>query len=130
MKKAIIILISVICAGLLSSCAGKNDDILHMGLNAVVTEIDTENMKLTVSDSGKSGIFGENCGIDCSEAYIIYCDYDTHEIVDISLEDLKEDDEIILSIYESELSQLEKGKRSIKADQVQLGTQRLEKEEQ
>ena len=40
-------------------------------------------------------------------------------------EDLQTGDKVILSIYESQLSLLEKGAETIKADQVQLGTQRL-----
>lgn len=46
----------------------------------------------------------------------------------IDFEDLVRGDDVILSIYDSQLELMEKGSESIKADQVQLGTQRMKLE--
>ena len=59
---------------------------------------------------------------------MIYCDYDTGQVVSISFEDLQVQDEIILSIRNSEIenSKDEDNKgRTIKVEQLQLSTQRM-----
>lgn len=125
MKKAVYLLFLIIVSVFAVSCAHNDQEVLHMGLNASIVDMDTENKTLTVEDSGEKEVFGENCVIDCTDTYIIYCNYDTGEVNDIDFEDLQTGDKVILSIYESQLSLLEKGAQTIKADQVQLGTQRL-----
>lgn len=124
MRKIIYVLCSFILVVSMTSCAAKKQETLHMGLNAVIVDIDSENKMLTVKDAGNADIFGSSSLIDCSDAYIIYCDYDTGDVKDIEFEDLKEDDEIIISIYESQLELIENNDTA-KVDQVQLGTQRL-----
>ena len=119
MKKAVYLLFLIIVSVFAVSCAHNDQEVLHMGLNASIVDMDTENKTLTVEDSGEKEVFGDNCVIDCTDTYIIYCNYD------IDFEDLQTGDKVILSIYESQLSLLEKGAETIKADQVQLGTQRL-----
>ena len=125
MKKAVYLLFLIIVSVFAVSCAHNAQEVLHMGLNATIVDMDTENKTLTVEDSGEKEVFGDNCVIDCTDTYIIYCNYDTGEVNDIDFEDLQTGDKVILSIYESQLSLLEKGAETIKADQVQLGTQRL-----
>ena len=59
---------------------------------------------------------------------MIYCDYETGQVVSISFEDLQVQDEIILSIRNSEIenSKDEDNKgRTIKVEQLQLSTQRM-----
>lgn len=59
---------------------------------------------------------------------MIYCDYDTGQVVSISFEDLQVQDEIILSIRNSEIenSKDEDDKaRTLKVEQLQLSTQRM-----
>ena len=125
MKKAVYLLFLIIVSVFAVCCAHNDQEVLHMGLNASIVDMDTENKTLTVEDSGEKEVFGDNCVIDCTDTYIIYCNYDTGEVNDIDFEDLQTGDKVILSIYESQLSLLEKGAETIKADQVQLGTQRL-----
>lgn len=124
MKRALFIFIFAVCMAMVSACAAQSE-VLHMGLNAVITDMDTQAHTLTVKDAGGKEVFGEDCVIDCSETYILYVDYDTREIKDLDLEDLQTGDDIILSVYDSQLSLMEKGTKTIKADQVQLGTQRM-----
>lgn len=59
---------------------------------------------------------------------MIYCNYDTQDVVDITLDDLQVGDEIILAIRSSEIENLQKeddNKAKITVEQLQLGTQRI-----
>ena len=59
---------------------------------------------------------------------MIYCNYDTHDVVDITLDDLQVGDEIILTIRNSEIENLQKeddNKTKIAVEQLPLGTQRI-----
>ena len=59
---------------------------------------------------------------------MIYCNYDTQDVVDITLDDLQVGDEIILTIRSSEIENLQKedgNKGKIAVEQLQLGTQRI-----
>ena len=125
-KFLIVMTITVICLAL-SGC--KEENVEHLGLNAEIIEIDSENQMLSVKDLDDAGVFGDKCAIDCSEAIaqdkILYCNYETDEVKEISFSDLQLGDEIILNIDQTELEQIGKGE-AIKANQIQLGTQRLE----
>ena len=62
------------------------------------------------------------------KTYIIYCNYDTQNVVAITLDDLQVGDEIILTIRNSEIENLQKeddNKTKIAVEQLQLGTQRI-----
>ena len=87
----------------MTACSSLKDNPVHLGVNAVITEIDEGNNTITVKDSAEEGILGKNCLIDCSSTSMIYCDYDTGQVVSISFEDLQVQDEIILSIRNSEI---------------------------
>lgn len=124
----------VVCILWLSGCGKKEEDILHMGLNAKIVEIDLVEYIIYVSDMNgdTEKIFGKRCAIDCSKAIegenIIYVNYeDANDVRIISFEDLTVGDEVILNIYDSELKN---SKEAITADaivveQIQLGTQRM-----
>ena len=87
-----------------------------------------EEEALTTKDSGEEGVLGEDCLIDCSQIPMIYCNYDTQDMVDITLDDLQVGDEIILTIRSSEIENLQKeddNKGKIAVEQLQLGTQRI-----
>ena len=59
---------------------------------------------------------------------MIYCNYDTQDIVDITFDDLQVGDEIVLTIRNSEIKNLQKkddNKAKIAVEQLQLGTQRI-----
>lgn len=126
MKKCIIVLSLIICLLILVSCGASKEDVLHLGVNAIITEIDTTNKTITVKDSAKHGVLGSECLIDCSETPIIYCNYSTHQVKDISFDDLQVDDDIILSIRSSEIESYNDQAGVLKIEQLQLGTQRLD----
>ena len=72
---------------------------------------------------------GEACSIDCSEIFLIYCNYETGDVKDISFADLQVGDEVLLSVRESVLDAFqagEGGESTLQIEQLQLGTQRLE----
>ncbi|WP_367941903.1 hypothetical protein [Enterocloster citroniae] len=128
MKKIGIVLCLFIFVFSLSACSSSKDNPLHLGVNAVITEIDVANKTITVKDSAEEGVLGENCLIDCSSIPMIYCDYDTQQVVSISFKDLQVKDEILLSIRSSEIENFQNKdneESTIKVEQLQLGTQRI-----
>ena len=112
----------------ISGCKKTENDVLQLGLNAIIVEIDNSNQVIYVSDTEHEDVFGERAAIDCSKAIerdsIFYVDYDsdtTDNLHFIEFEDLMVGDMIILGIYESELN----GADTILAEDIQLSTQRL-----
>ena len=64
---AFIVVVLFGCIGLVS-CREK-EDVLCMGLNARVVEIDTEQMILYIQDIDESAaVFGHRCALDCKQA--------------------------------------------------------------
>lgn len=118
-----------ICVFTLVACSGQQtNEPLTLGVNAIITEIDKENRIITTKDSGEEGVLGNDCLIDCSKIPMIYCNYDTQDVVDITFDDLQVGDEIILTIRSSEIENLQKeddNKAKIAVEQLQLGTQRI-----
>lgn len=74
----IVLFALLVVAGI--ACCSQNDDVLHLGLNAIIVEIDSENRLIYVSDTEHEDIFGGRAAIDCSKATvrdsIFYVDYD------------------------------------------------------
>ena len=102
MKKMIMALCIFICVFTLVACSGQQtNEPLTLGVNAIITEIDKENKIITTKDSGEECVLGDDCLIDCSQIPMIYCNYDTQDVVDITLDDLQVGDEIILAIRSS-----------------------------
>lgn len=128
-EKMIMALCIFICVFTLVVCSGQQtNEPLTLGVNAIITEIDKENKIITTKDSGEEGVLGDDCLIDCSQIPMIYCNYDTQDVVDITLDDLQVGDEIILTIRSSEIENLQKeddNKAKIAVEQLQLGTQRI-----
>lgn len=128
-KKMIMALCIFICTFTLVACSGQQtNEPLTLGVNAIITEIDKENKIITIKDSGEEGVLGNDCLIDCSQIPMIYCNYNTQDVVDITFDDLQVWDEIILTIRSSEIKnlQMEDGnKAKIAVEQLQLGTQRI-----
>lgn len=129
MKKLLSILFVMLIVAGITSCKKTEDDVLHLGLNAIIVEIDHEKQLLYVSDTKHEDVFGGRATIDCSKAIgrdsIFYVDYDSHTTDNlrfIEFEDLMVGDMIILGIYESELN----GTDTILVEDIQLSTQRLE----
>ena len=108
MKKMIMALCIFICTFTLVACSGQQtNEPLTLGVNAIITEIDKENKIITIKDSGEEGVLGNECLIDCSQIPMIYCNYNTQDVVDITFDDLQVWDEIILTIRSSEIKNFE-----------------------
>ena len=122
---AFIVVVIFGCIGLVS-CREK-EDVLCMGLNARVVEIDPEQMILYIQDIDEdAAIFGQRCALDCKQAAeekkLIFVDYETSELTDIPFAEFQMGDELVISMY---ASQRDGAKDAVaRAEQVQLGTQR------
>ena len=128
MKKVFAIFLALICLLSLGGCGKEeNADVLHLGLNAEITEINAADCSITVKDADESqNIFGGKCIVDCSNADILYVDYDGNDsenVKFIEFEELAVGDKVILNIYDSELKDSQDDR--IAAESVQLATQRL-----
>ena len=113
----------------ISGCKKTENDVLQLGLNAIIVEVDNSNQVIYVSDTEHEDVFGERAAIDCSKAIerdsIFYVDYDSDtsdNLRFIEFEALMVGDMVILGIYESEL----KGTEAIRVEDIQLSTQRLD----
>lgn len=127
MKKVISLLCTLVLVIGLTGCGKDTEDVLHLGLNAEIVEIDTAKQIVYIADTSKEGVFGEKCGINCYDLIvpnnIIYVDYDTSEVSDIKFSDLQIGDAVIVNAYESQLKGVLDG--IINVEQIQLATQRL-----
>ena len=129
MKRLLSIVFALFIVAGITGCKKAQDDVLHLGLNAIIIEIDHEKQLIYVSDTEHEDVFGERAAIDCSKAIerdsIFYVDYDsdtTDNLRFIEFEDLLDGDMIILGIYESEMKRTD----SILVEDIQLSTQRLD----
>lgn len=129
MKRLFSILFVLLIMAGITGCKNTEDDVLHLGLNAIIVEIDHQQQLIYVSDTEHEDVFGRRAAIDCSKAIerdsIFYVDYDsdtTDNLRFIEFEDLMVGDMIILGIYESELN----GTDAIHVEDIQLSTQRLD----
>ena len=98
----------------------------RIAANDRYADLNSSDMRF-LSAVGK-GVLGDDCLIDCSQIPMIYCNYDTQDVVDITLDDLQVGDEIILTLRSSEIENLQKeddNKAKIAVEQLQLGTQRI-----
>ena len=128
MKKTAYIVFLLCFLLLLVGCDQKDDDVLHLGLNATIVEIDVSNHILYVADLGDSEVFGGQCAIDCNtlieDEEIIYVDYETQEISIIQFSDLLVGDAVIINAYEKNLNAADDSPLIV--EQIQLATQRLD----
>ena len=129
MRRLHIILLALLIVAGITGCKNTEDDVLHLGLNAIIVEIEHEKQLLYVSDTANEAVFGDRAAIDCSKAIerdsVFYVDYDsdtTDNLRFIEFKDLMVGDMIILGIYESELN----GTDAILVEDIQLSTQRLD----
>ena len=128
MKRLFSILFVLLIVAGITGCKNTEDDVLHLGLNAIIVEIDHENQLIYVSDTEHEDVFGGRTAIGCSKAIerdsIFYVDYDSNTTDNLRFIEFKElmvGDMIILGIYESELN----GTDAILVEDIQLSTQRL-----
>lgn len=128
MRRFLIFLFVLLIVAGITGCSKKDNDVLHLGLNAIIVEIEPEDQLIYVSDTEYGDDFGGRAVIDCSKAIewdsIFYVDYEketTDNLRFIEFDDLLVGDMIILGIYESELN----GTDAILVEDIQLSTQRL-----
>ena len=128
MKRLLSIVFALFIVAGITGCKKAQDDVLHLGLNAIIVEIDHQQQLIYVSDTEHEDVLGERTAIDCSKAIerdsIFYVDYDsdtTDNLRFIEFKYLMVGDMIILGIYESELN----GTDAILVEDIQLYTQRL-----
>ena len=128
MRRLLSIVFALLIVAGLSGCKKTEIDVLHLGFNAIIVEIDYANQLIYVSDTEHEDVFGGRAAIDCSKAVerdsIFYVDYDsdtTDNLRFIEFEALMVGDMVILGIYESELN----GTNAILVEDIQLSTQRL-----
>ena len=115
---------------LLSKAASEPDETLHMGIRALVRTVNVQTGFVVVMDpeDQKKERFGDNCILDCKQAeqdgFILYVTDGTEDKPQkISIGDLQEDDEVFITLWESEAKKI--GKGIPKVVQLQLGTQRM-----
>ncbi len=103
----------------------KDDEsVLHLGVNAVILEINTDRQQLTVRGTDENSILGETCVISCIYADLIYCNYENGDVQTISFNDLLVGDNITVNVRESEIRLFKTSTDPLKIDQLQLATQR------
>ena len=134
MKKLVSFAVSLMLLVSLAAC-GKTDEVLHMGNNFKIVDIDYDQMMLTVEDMSNPPIVEGKFNLQCKDVPIIYCNYDkAHEkaddpevLQDLEFDDLIVGDELVVNAYEKDLESLkdEDSNRILKITQIQLGTQRL-----
>ncbi len=108
--------------------ACKDDEpVLHLGVNAVILEINTDLQQLTARGTDTNSILGETCVISCSSADLIYCNYENGDVQTISFNDLLVGDDITLNVRESEIQLFKTSTDPLTIDQIQLATQRYHK---
>ena len=70
LKKFIIV---ILCALYMLGCGKEDEDVLHLGLNAKIVEIDSDKHIIYVSDLNGNieKVFDEKCALDCSKAIVV-----------------------------------------------------------
>ena len=116
---------------MLSKAESDPEETLHMGIRAMVRTVNVNTGFVVVMDpeDQKTERFGDNCILDCKQAeqdgYVLYVTDGTEDKPKkISLADLQEDDEVFVTLWESEAKKI--GKGIPKVVQLQLGTQRMD----
>lgn len=127
MKRLVVLLLLFVSFLTITSC-GQKEEILHMGLNAEIVDIDADNAILYVRDAGSESIvFGEKCALDCKGAIdggkILYVNYEAEDVRSIDFTELLIGDMVIINLYDSEKANAKND--AAVAEQVQLATQRM-----
>lgn len=127
MKKFIFTISIFILLFSFSGCKTQTDtEPLHLGVNAIITEIDTDNQVITVTHIDSENAQNNQLTINCSDIPIIYCEYNSGKVASINFDDLQINDEIILSLTDAEYQKFtSENTGEIKAEQIQLSSQRL-----
>ena len=117
----------ILCSALLlTACGTAEQDVMQLGIPAVITEKDTENQTIQVQDTEGQSLFGESRKIDCAGVPIVYCDSRTGQVQGLEFVDLQVGDELLFGIYQPHLAELSDEACLIQVEQIQLVTQRME----
>ena len=127
MKRILAWILVILCFSGLAGCTQNDDEVLHLGLNATIVEIDASNHILYVADLGNDGIFGDRCAVDCRDAIgkqnLCYVNYGNGEVRTIGFDDFQVGDDVTIGLYGGEKENA--FNKTAVAEQVQLATQRL-----
>ena len=124
-EKASAFILTLCLTASLAGCGIMSRDVLHLGLDAEILEIDADNQIIYVKGlDTHDDFFGERRMIDCSRAletfrvfYVDDSDPDDN-LKNLSLSDLNPGDTVVIAAYESELNNPEDG--AITVEQIQL----------
>ena len=127
MKRIFAWILVIFCFSGLTGCAPKDEEVLHLGLNATIVEIDASNHILYVTDLGNDKVFGDRCAVDCREAIgkynLCYVNYGNGKVRTIGFDDFQVGDDVTISLYGGEKENA--FNKTAVAEQIQLATQRL-----
>ena len=127
MKRMVAMALVILCFCGLTGCTQNDDEVLHLGLNATIVEIDATNHILYVTDLGNDKVFGDRCAIDCREAIgkynLCYVNYESEEVRTIGFDVFQVGDDVTIGLYGGEKENA--FNKTAVAEQVQLATQRL-----
>lgn len=129
-RKILSFLIAIIMILTLAAC-GQSDEVLRLGENFKIVDIDYEQMILTVKDLRIPPVIEGEFDLTCKGVPIIYCNYEKADapeaLQDLDFDDLTVGDEIIVTVYEEQLESLKDpdSDKILKVNQIQLGTQRI-----
>lgn len=107
----------------------RREKLLYLGIDANIADInyEKETLKLDgeyINNKTKNVKFTTEDEFKCENSYILYVDYETGNVQNISFSTLEKGDHVILNIYDKQLINLEK-KHIAEIYQIQLATQRL-----
>jgi hypothetical protein len=129
MKKPFILLLVVFGIVALLIYYKQNDTVVRMGVNTEIVEINDRDKTMIVSYEDEHNDANLKFKVDCNMAInkhqILYCDYQTQMVRELSFDSLRVGDDLILSMDDTEFLQLQND-GVIQALQIQLATQRLE----
>lgn len=116
MKKFLaLVLVFLIIFAVGCSKKAKEPDVLHLGVDCEILEIDSEKKILVLNGIGENEkIIGTGNKFDCTDA-----DVNIEEKI-MSFEDLKTGDYVAIGIYESEIEKIGNEKEIPKLKQVEI----------
>ena len=86
-------------------CACGKQEPIRLLADTEIVSINSQNQTIVVRDLGTETTFGEYGTIDCSQASISSYDSDTDKTQEITLNDLREGDYVVVGFYENEKKQ-------------------------
>ena len=126
MKQVVSTMILILILLTTAGCKNKNDSLAiegYKGLGAEILELTREVKGMVVKSTGNNSVLGEKCYINCENAYFVYVNNDTVEVIQLTFDDFIVGDIITFDIDSLENIELLANKFTI-TSRVQLMTQR------